>query len=878
MTCPPDFHRSSDSSDDCQCGSDELSERIKEANKFSSICARHKNLREYGKIKGGKKCHEHKKHGNKCKCKAHKKTLGYLKNNWNNAGGSYNGQGEYNLAADQLALEQQGENYNFPQIGGQEYVDVEGEELSSEEEEEEERDDSDISSGSSSSSSSSEEDEECETDGREGCSADSSHTAFQKAINKFQSSLESGYFNTRTCAKVGIKIREFLPKSLLKELEEQYVQTKCNFLSAFSAYPIDIAPFINHYSPSQLTFDVVMIGGNAGTLTALKTFADAGKNVLLIEKGKYPPLKAISLYNRPSLLLTDYVRKVKATAPYCDFPKTVVRPQVLGGVTTLNFNQWEVGSRKYYDVWEQISAKWSWEKVSPYYELIENYAELEAAKNSKRYPGSGGTVETVTETTREENYSEQSSYSDKLLYQEQSTGADGTERSISLQKERKGYLSINKSIKETTITKQVYSAFSEIGLAQSDLKITSLQTDEGFAVVPVISEGKNNILFAQKTLQLVEGRENIKIAMNTEAIKIEFDDEGRAVGVTVRTEDGIVRTIGVLEEVILGSSAISPVKLLTQSGVGNREVLERLGIPVKRELPNLGKRLRVSPSFFGLCVSFPQGALVDEEEDDDDQAGLAYLYGQQKITAGTVLNFYKALLKIDSDSSNVRVSFQVFSKSNSNKLRDYVRGFFHFEESVEEFIYQLSTTRDLLFMIPQLRYPESEGSVRVNVETSTAESVDTIIDTGMLKETADMQIMKKSIVRLKEIVQTKTFTDLNGELVKLPVSGCADDDEECYIRYFTVPGLLISGGMVMGRDVDDSVVDENLIVHRLKNVRCFSSAVCPFTLGGESAACPAMIGLYGAQMVAQAYDYKIPTPATTDAIEEDDKSQSSCAC
>ncbi|XP_044717201.1 GMC oxidoreductase domain-containing protein [Hirsutella rhossiliensis] len=68
-----------------------------------------------------------------------------------------------------------------------------------------------------------------------------------------------------------------------------------------------------------------------------------------------------------------------------------------------------------------------------------------------------------------------------------------------------------------------------------------------------------------------------------------------AKGVEIRSEDGSNRRVGARNEVILAAGALHTPQILELSGIGSRELLEKHGVPVLIDNPNVGEHMQDHP-------------------------------------------------------------------------------------------------------------------------------------------------------------------------------------------------------------------------------------------------------------------------------------------
>jgi choline dehydrogenase len=134
-----------------------------------------------------------------------------------------------------------------------------------------------------------------------------------------------------------------------------------------------------------------------------------------------------------------------------------------------------------------------------------------------------------------------------------------------------------------------------------------LVKDDAFGTRFMPLTTRNHARFGTREHLLETQREhpNLRIQLNSLATKVLLDDNNRAVGVEYLHGErlyrahsnpssglGESRKIYASKEVILAGGAFNSPQLLMLSGIGPREVLELHGLPVRVDLPGVGKNLQ----------------------------------------------------------------------------------------------------------------------------------------------------------------------------------------------------------------------------------------------------------------------------------------------
>jgi choline dehydrogenase len=116
----------------------------------------------------------------------------------------------------------------------------------------------------------------------------------------------------------------------------------------------------------------------------------------------------------------------------------------------------------------------------------------------------------------------------------------------------------------------------------------------GWGSHPMNKRGNLRISTAIAYLGPARGRPNLRILADTSVRRVTFD-RGAATGVEARTNDGALSTF-TARQVVLAGGAIHTPALLVRSGIGPRDVLERLGIGVVCERAGVGQNLMDHPA------------------------------------------------------------------------------------------------------------------------------------------------------------------------------------------------------------------------------------------------------------------------------------------
>jgi choline dehydrogenase len=527
-------------------------------------------------------------------------------------------------------------------------------------------------------------------------------------------------------------------------------------------------------------FDYIVIGsGSAGSLMANRLSADPTIRVALIEAGpsdrRWPvniktamPVGNIFLLPHEKY---NWKQQLSGNAAVNDRQINFPRGKLFGGCSAINGGVYIRGQKADYDAWEAAGNDgWSYADVLPAFKAVENYAGPDRAWHGKG-----------------------------------------------------GELDVQKPRSWNPIAGAIIDAAAEAGHHRNDDFAGERQ--DGFGRYDLNQRNGTRLSSARAFLHPALKRPNLTILDETMVRRILFD-RGRAVGLEIE-KHGAPGTISARREIILCAGATNSPQLLMLSGVGPRDHLRAMDIPLVHDLPGVGAHLQDHPTVH-VAMENPSAesyAISPKALPRILASPFRYLLKREGMLASNVAECGGFVCTDGTGRPDIQITFLVGLKIDARSV----------------------PRRHGYMALIQLLRPRSTGSVRL---ASNRPEDKPVIAPNFFADPYDMKTLIAGFREARRIFAQPALAAMTGAEIEPGAQYRSDEEIDAALRRIVNTAYHPTGTCKMGPDSDPmAVVDARLRVRGVSGLRVVDASVMPEIISGNTSAPTMMIAERAARFI-----------------------------
>ena len=336
---------------------------------------------------------------------------------------------------------------------------------------------------------------------------------------------------------------------------------------------------------------------------------------------------------------------------------------------------------------------------------------------------------------------------------------------------------------------------------------------------------------AKAFLHPARKRNNLTIITAAHASKVLFKDK-KAIGLEF-LHKGKTKQLFATREVIVSGGAINSPQLLQLSGIGAKDLLDSLAIPLVHESPAVGQNLQdhLGMDFLYRCK---KPTLNDELHSlwGKVRAGIKYVIsrrGPLSLSINQGGGFIKTRAELEQPDIQL-----YFSPLSYTRAPAGTRALLN-PDPFSAFSLGLTNCR-----------PSSRGYIKIQSRDPLQQP---LIKPNYLSTDEDVQTLLAGVKYLRKMAETGPLKDIIIEEMRPGVDCQSDQQLIDDIRGYAWTCFHPSSTCKMGPDPLDSVVDYRLKVHGVECLRVVDASIFPELISGNTNAAAIMVGEKGADLI-----------------------------